>query len=49
MLIIGAYGSRSQKLPARDVAAELARHGFTLAGSSSSGALPLLRLAWLRG
>jgi SAM-dependent methyltransferase len=47
-VIIGAYGSKSQKIPAWDVAGELARHGFAVAGSSSQGRLPVVRIAWLR-
>ncbi|HZM46217.1 MAG TPA: class I SAM-dependent methyltransferase [Burkholderiales bacterium] len=47
-LIIGAYGSGSRQEAARDIAQDLAAAGFRLAGSSSRGALPVARVAWLQ-
>ncbi len=47
-LAIGAYGSYSQSLPARDLAKELAAAGHDVAGCASCGELPATRIAWLR-
>jgi SAM-dependent methyltransferase len=47
-LIVGAYGSHSRQEPARDVAADLREHGFTVAGSASHGEFPVTRIAWTR-
>jgi SAM-dependent methyltransferase len=47
-LAIGAYGSYSQNLPARDLARELAQAGYDVAGSASRGDLPATRIAWVR-
>jgi SAM-dependent methyltransferase len=46
-LIIGAYGSSSKQQAARDIAQDIAAAGFRVAGSSSRGALPVARVAWL--
>jgi SAM-dependent methyltransferase len=46
-LIIGAYGSYSKQQAARDIAQDIAAAGFRVAGSSSRGALPVARVAWM--
>jgi SAM-dependent methyltransferase len=46
-LIIGAYGSSSKQQAARDIAQDIAAAGFRVAGSSSRGALPVARVAWM--
>ena len=47
-LIMGAYGSYSKQEAARDIATNIAAAGFRVAGSSSRGALPVERVAWLQ-
>jgi hypothetical protein len=47
-LIMGAYGSSSKREAARDIAQDLATAGFRVAGSSSRGALPVSRVAWIQ-
>lgn len=47
-LIMGAYGSYSKQEAARDIATDIAAAGFHVAGSSSRGALPVARVAWIR-
>jgi len=47
-LIIGAYGSSSRQEAARDISTDITAAGFRVAGTSSRGALPLARVAWLR-
>jgi SAM-dependent methyltransferase len=47
-LVVGAYGSYSQNLPARDLARELADAGYGVAGSASCGDLPATTIAWLK-
>jgi SAM-dependent methyltransferase len=47
-LIMGAYGSCSKQEAARDIATDIAAAGFRVAGSSSRGALPVSRVAWIR-
>lgn len=47
-LIMGAYGSYSKQEAARDIATDIAAAGFRVAGSSSRGALPVARVAWIR-
>ena len=47
-LIMGAYGSSSKQEAARDIATDIAAAGFRVAGSSSRGALPVSRVAWIR-
>ena len=47
-LIMGAYGSYSKQEAARDIATDTAAAGFRVAGSSSRGALPVSRVAWIR-
>ncbi len=47
-LIIGAYGSNSKCLPARDVGNDLKRFGFPIAGTASCGTLPVSRIAWIK-
>jgi len=47
-LIMGAYGSCSKQEAARDIATDIAAAGFRVAGSSSRGALPVARVAWIR-
>jgi SAM-dependent methyltransferase len=47
-LIIGVYGSYSKQEAARDIATDIATVGFRVAGSSSRGALPVARVAWIR-
>ena len=47
-LIMGAYGSGSKQEAARDIATDIAAAGFRVAGSSSRGALPVARVAWIR-
>lgn len=47
-LIIGAYGSFSRQEAARDIATDIEAAGFRVAGSSTRGALPVARVAWIR-
>ena len=47
-LVIGAYGSNSQNRPAFDVAKALEEGGFSVAGFSSCGDLPVTRIAWIK-
>ncbi len=47
-LIMGAYGSYSKQEAARDIATDFTAAGFRVAGSSSRGALPVSRVAWIR-
>jgi SAM-dependent methyltransferase len=47
-LIVGAYGSHSKNLPARDVGSDLAALGFLIEGARSCGSLPASRIAWMR-
>jgi trans-aconitate methyltransferase len=47
-LIMGAYGSTSKQEAARDIAQDSAAAGFRVAGSSSRGALPVSRVAWIQ-
>ena len=47
-LIMGAYGSYSKQEAARDIATDIAAAGFRVAGSSSRGALPVARVAWIQ-
>ena len=47
-LIMGAYGSSSKQEAARAIAQDVAAAGFRVAGSSSRGALPVARVAWLK-
>lgn len=47
-LIMGAYGSDSKQEAARDITTDLAAAGLRVAGSSSRGALPVARVAWIR-
>jgi len=46
-LIIGAYGSSSRHEAARDIASDIEGAGFRVAGTSSRGALPVARVAWI--
>jgi len=46
-LIVGAYGSRSDGVPAPDLARQLAEVGFSVTGSAECGELPVVRIAWL--
>ena len=45
-LIIGAYVSKSEGKPARDLAPALQESGLAVAGSASYGELPITRIAW---
>jgi SAM-dependent methyltransferase len=46
-LILGAYGSRSRRLPPFDIGGFLASAGYTLAGSAAGGDPPITRFAWI--
>jgi len=46
-LIIGAYVSKSEGRPARDLAPALQESGLAVAGSASCGELPVTRVAWV--
>jgi 2-polyprenyl-3-methyl-5-hydroxy-6-metoxy-1,4-benzoquinol methylase len=46
-LIIGAYGSNSRQQAALDIASLLSGEGFRIAGESSRGELPVVRVVWL--
>jgi hypothetical protein len=48
LLIVGHYGSMSMKQPARDVGRLLVDLNFTVAGTATSGALPVSHVAWVR-
>ena len=45
-VIVGAYGSRTQNLPAFDVAAFMQSAGIAVAGETSAGSVPEARFAW---
>lgn len=47
-LIVGAYGSYSENLPACDIARELTAHGFSVSGSAVVGELPVAAIAWIK-
>ena len=47
-LIIGAYGSFSKRLPARNVGNDLKEFGLPIAGTASCGTLPVSRIAWIK-
>jgi SAM-dependent methyltransferase len=47
-LIMGAYGSYSKQEAARNIAQDLVAAGFRVAESSSRGALPVSRVAWIQ-
>jgi hypothetical protein len=46
-LIVGAYGSRSRKLPPLDIGAWLRAAGWTVAGTGAGGEPPNARFAWI--
>ena len=46
-LIIGAYVSKSEGKPARDLAPALQESGLAVAGSASYGELPITRIVWV--
>ena len=48
MLIVGAYGSRSENRRPRDIAGELAAHGFPVTGSAYGGDPPVTTVAWIK-
>jgi len=48
-LIVGAYGSRSQGIPAFDVSGFLRENGFDVAGMAVGGDPPLTAFAWVDG
>jgi SAM-dependent methyltransferase len=48
ILIIGAYGSKSQNIPAFDVAKFFKKVGFRIVGISHRGDLPISRIAWIK-
>lgn len=47
-LIMGAYGSSSKQEAAREITTDIAAAGLRVAGSSSCGALPVSRVAWVQ-
>jgi len=46
-LIVGADGSRSDGVPASDIARQFAEVGFPVTGSAECGELPVVRIAWI--
>ena len=46
-LIVGDYGSRSRRLPPRDVAAMVEANGLAVAGESAGGEGGITRFAWV--
>ncbi len=47
-LIVGAYGSTSERKPALDITDVLHHFNFPVTGSASRGDLPVSRIAWIR-
>jgi len=45
--IVGAYGSRSDRIPPFPIAEFLRAHGFTVAGRAMGGNPPLTAFAWV--
>jgi SAM-dependent methyltransferase len=48
-LIVGSYGSRSQRRPPFDIVAFLGSLGYHLAGSAKGGRPPITLFAWIDG